>query len=49
MSEFLSLYLAVLPIVDMRLLMGVRDEPRVAVIVNLYDWRVRSLAVILGR
>ena len=47
MSELLSLGLAVLPVVHVGLLVGVSDEPGVAVIVNLYDWRVGSLVVIL--
>ena len=47
MPELLSLGLAVFPVVHVGLLVGVSDEPGVAVIVYLYDWRVGSLVVIL--
>ena len=47
MAELLSLGLAVLPVVHVGLLVRVRDEPGVAVIVDLNDWRVGSLVVIL--
>ena len=47
MSELLSLGLAVLPVIHVGLLVGVRDEPGVTVIVYLYDWRVGSFVVIL--
>ena len=49
MSELLSLGLAVLPVVHVGLLVGVRDEPGVAVIVYLYHGRVGSFVVILRR
>ena len=47
MAELLPLGLAVLPVIHVGLLVGVRDEPGVAVIVYLNDWRVGSLVVIL--
>ena len=47
MTEIHPLGLAVLPILHVGLLVRVRDEPRVTVIVNLYDRGVRSLAVVL--
>ena len=49
MTEIHPLGLAVLSILHVGLLVRVRDEPRVTVIVNLYDRWVRSLAVVLWR
>ena len=37
MTELLPLGLGVLPVLDVGLLLAVRDEPRVAVVVNLDD------------
>ena len=45
MTELLPLGLGVLPVLDVGLLLAVRDEPRVAVVVNLDD---RGIEVRIG-